>query len=298
MKHIKRTFTPGSEWIYFKIYAGSKNLDNILLQDISYIVNKLNKLEIIEKWFFIRYADPDSHIRVRFLINNSKHIGEVITLLHQRLESLIKSNSVWKIQIDTYRRELERYGYNTIEDTEQIFYKDSGCILDILKLIKKFQNENYRWMIALIMIDSLLSDFSFNLESKFQLLETMSNSFKLEFGFDKFNSKQFNSKFRDKKSIIESVLNNEVRDENFHRLLKYVTKRTKNLEPTVKQLQMKLAKHKDSQLGNLLQSYIHMMLNRLFMSKNRVHELVLYDFMRRYYTSEISKSKYIVNTNA
>ncbi|MFV0329285.1 MAG: thiopeptide-type bacteriocin biosynthesis protein [Dysgonomonas sp.] len=298
MKQVKRTFTPGSEWIYFKIYAGSKTLDNILLQDISYIVNKLNKLSIIEKWFFIRYADPDSHIRVRFLINNSKHIGEVITLLHQRLEYLIKSNSVWKIQLDTYRRELERYGYNTIEETEQIFYKDSECILDILKLIKKFQNENYRWMIALTMIDSLLSDFSFNMESKFQLMETMSCSFMLEFGFNKFNSKQFNSKFRDKKNIIESVLNNEIKDENFHKLSEYVTKKTINLKSTVKQLQIKLVNSKNSQLDSLLQSYIHMMLNRLFISKNRVHELVLYDFMRRYYTSEISKNKYIAKTHA
>lgn len=298
MKQIKRTFTPGSEWIYFKIYAGNKTLDNILLQDISYVVNRLNKLEIIEKWFFIRYADPDSHIRVRFLINDSKQIGEVITLLNRRLSYLVKSNSIWKIQLDTYNRELERYGNDFIEESESIFCKDSECILNLLKPIKQSQNENYRWMIALTMIDSLLSDFSFNLESKLRLMETVSNSFMIEFGFNKFNSKQFNSKFRDKKGIIESVLNNEIRDEDFHRLLKYVTKRTENLEPTIKQLQIKLTKQNDFQLGNLLQSYIHMMLNRLFMSKNRVHELVLYDFMRRYYTSEISKRKYIINTNA
>lgn len=291
---IKRTFIPGSEWIYFKIYAGSKTLDNILLQDISYIVNKLNKLKVIEKWFFIRYADPDSHIRVRFFINAPKYIGEVISLLHTRLGYLVKSNSIWKIQLDTYNRELERYGYDLIEDSESIFCQDSECILEILKLIKQFQNENYRWMTALIMIDSLLSDFFLNLESKFRLMETVSNSFMLEFGFNKFNSKQFNSKFREKKYIIESVLNNEIKDENFHKLSKYVTKRSKSLEPMVKQLQIKLARQRDFQLENLLQSYIHMMLNRLFMSKNRVHELVLYDFMRRYYISEISKIKYIV----
>jgi hypothetical protein len=35
-----------------------------------------------------------------------------------------------------------------------------------------------------------------------------------------------------------------------------------------------------------------MMLNRLFRSKNRLHELVLYDFMNRYYKSELAKEKY------
>lgn len=35
-----------------------------------------------------------------------------------------------------------------------------------------------------------------------------------------------------------------------------------------------------------------MTLNWLFRSKNRMHELILYDFMFRYYTSEIAKEKY------
>ncbi|GHV23349.1 hypothetical protein FACS1894174_09080 [Bacteroidia bacterium] len=45
-------------------------------------------------------------------------------------------------------------------------------------------------------------------------------------------------------------------------------------------------------MNELLKSYIHMMLNRLFRSKNRMHEMVLYDFMFRYYTSGIAKEKY------
>lgn len=45
-------------------------------------------------------------------------------------------------------------------------------------------------------------------------------------------------------------------------------------------------------MESLLSSYTHMSLNRLFISKNRIYELVLYDFLRRYYTSEIAKRKY------
>lgn len=43
----------------------------------------------------------------------------------------------------------------------------------------------------------------------------------------------------------------------------------------------------------LLTSYIHMMLNRLFKSKNRIYELVLYDFLRRYYASKIARKSSI-----
>jgi len=39
-------------------------------------------------------------------------------------------------------------------------------------------------------------------------------------------------------------------------------------------------------------SYSHMMVNRLFKSKQRLHEMVLYDFLHRYYKSEIARQKY------
>ena len=42
-----------------------------------------------------------------------------------------------------------------------------------------------------------------------------------------------------------------------------------------------------------LTSMIHMTMNRWFRSKNRLHELVIYDFLSRYYISEIAKNKNI-----
>jgi hypothetical protein len=38
--------------------------------------------------------------------------------------------------------------------------------------------------------------------------------------------------------------------------------------------------------------YIHMTMNRLFRTENRLYELIIYDFMRRYYTS-----KYVLYNN-
>jgi thiopeptide-type bacteriocin biosynthesis protein len=44
-------------------------------------------------------------------------------------------------------------------------------------------------------------------------------------------------------------------------------------------------------LNKLLGSYIHMMINRLFRSKQRLSEMVIYDMLRRYYSSLIAKVK-------
>jgi thiopeptide-type bacteriocin biosynthesis protein len=145
-------------------------------------------------------------------------------------------------------------------------------------------------MIALKLIDSLLSDFGLNTQAKKSLIESMNNAYKIEFGYNEYNSKPFNIKFRENKQVVESVLNDTIKDKAFIGLFKFIVKRSKVLYPIVEQIKRKSQKSVD--LDNLLKNYLHMMLNRLFRSKNRMHELVLYDFMRRYYTSEIAKLKY------
>ena len=101
-------------------------------------------------------------------------------------------------------------------------------------------------------------------------------------------------KFRENKNLIEAVLANKETSDDFDRYLKPIEKRSIHLRPTIDELNLKLKKtNKSVSVETLLSSYIHMSLNRLFISKNRIYELVLYDFLRRYYTSEIARNKYV-----
>ncbi|WP_158712892.1 thiopeptide-type bacteriocin biosynthesis protein [Parabacteroides pacaensis] len=293
MEKIQRTFIPGSRWLYFKVYTGVKTADKILINNISSVIKRMKRLGILEKWFFIRYNDPDFHLRVRFLVKDEKHIGEAIHLFYKQCSSLMEKKRIWKLQLETYNRELERYNSKLMEDAESIFYLDSECILSLLSLLEKYGNENYRWMVSLKMIDGLLSDFCFSLERKQELLALISDSFKAEFGFNKYNSKQFNSKYRENKSLIERVLKESTEDEKMVALSSVIRKRDRKLILLASGINHKLkCDHQEKNIEALLSSYIHMTMNRLFRSKNRVHELLLYDFLARYYTSEIAREKY------
>lgn len=192
------------------------------------------------------------------------------------------------MQLDTYSRELERYGEHLIEEAESVFCTDSECILSILKDLNG--NENYRWMIALKLINALLSDFGLAMEGKHKLMETVSKAYKSEFGFTEFNAKQFNTKFRENKKTVESVLNNGFNEQAFISLFQPIRKRSKQLKLIAEQIKIKSTK--EHRVNELLKSYLHMMFNRLFRSHNRLYELILYDFMFRYYTSEIAKEKF------
>ena len=61
-------------------------------------------------WFFIRYHDPDPHLRVRFSGEPARLINGLLPALERALAPLTATGAVRKWMLDTYVRETERYG--------------------------------------------------------------------------------------------------------------------------------------------------------------------------------------------
>ncbi len=156
---IQRTFIPGENWLYFKIYSGPKTADTILAEDIKPLVEKMSSVNIINKWFFIRYSDPKLHIRVRFYLSKTDYLNHVISLMNSSMKPYVQNNLIWKIQLDTYEREIERYGENTIDLIENLFCYDSNMHLDLLSSLYGDEGETTRWLFGLKAIDQTLIDF-------------------------------------------------------------------------------------------------------------------------------------------
>ena len=115
MKSIQRIFVPGSEWLYLKIYAGENTLERILVRQLPIILRKLNKANLINKWFFIRYADPDTHLRIRFLTEGKASYGTVINVLYLVLvfSKSFLANSTMSIFKDFFFIILNFFSYST-----------------------------------------------------------------------------------------------------------------------------------------------------------------------------------------
>ena len=111
----------------------------------------------------------------------------------------------------------------------------------------------------------------------------MSEAYKMEFGFNMYNAKQLNAIYRDKRGTIVSVLATAPENPDLTAAFDVLGKRSKQIR--------KLIGAGAEMPENNLSSYIHMMMNRLFRSKNRMHELLIYDFLSRYYKSEMAKQK-------
>ena len=280
MKTKQRDFILGSEWIYLKLYTGRITADIVLLDKIIPIVNRLQKKLLIKKWFFVRYSDPDFHLRIRFLVTERCFIGEILNIIYTNISMLVKNKLIWKVQFDTYSRELERYGSN-IEEIESFFYIDSQYMVKILNYLHLHDYEDKKWLIALLSVDFILSDFSLNIAAKKELMRTLSLSFKNEYGFNKYNIKQLNEKYRENKKIIESTLSFQFTDQKIKFIFNLIQKRSIEHKKTITNICQRKIFHHYSIIGDL----IHMNMNRLFNSHNRLYELIIYDFMYRYYNS-------------
>lgn len=286
LQKLQRSFILGDEWLYFKIYTGYKTSETLIREAISPLINQLFNEQIIDKWFFIRFTDPKYHIRIRFHLNDNKRVSEVILNFNNAIKQYLEEGLIWKVQTDTYQREIERYGINTMIQSEDIFYIDSMTTLEIINQTYGNESENIRWLLSIKMIDDLLNNFEYNLQQKNDLLKIMQENFSKEFGITKDYRKQIGIKYRNYKTEIEKIIKNETYREYENIFLN----KSKYLKPIIRNiLNIKDNNLLNIDFSNLITSYIHMMLNRLFRTNQRKYELVIYDFLYRYYYSQITR---------
>jgi hypothetical protein len=127
-----RTFPPGSEWLYVKLYAGTASVDRILQQVISPLVAELLSSGAADQWFFIRYGDPEWHVRLRLHGTAERLHEEAWPAVQKAMGRSLDAGDVWRVQFDTYEREIERYGGTEgIPLAERIFHCDSDAVLEL-----------------------------------------------------------------------------------------------------------------------------------------------------------------------
>jgi thiopeptide-type bacteriocin biosynthesis protein len=272
-------FYPGSEWLYLKIYTSFKHADKLLINNVTDFINCLIEKKLIDKWFFVRYADPESHLRLRLKLKPPFDFTTIFFEFSRIFENELRENSIWNINMDTYKRELKRYGDIGIDEAESIFHIDSECILNLLKSIAyKQDKENIRWLLGLSLIDSYFTAFSYNLNREIRLIKTISDSFLKEFGFfGAQHTKQLNNKYRKNRDIIK--LSMDKKNIQIDVCYSIIEKHTVDITNVVSKIDLVLS-------DNLLTSLIHMSMNRLFLSDNRANELVIYYFASKFYSSE------------
>ena len=289
----KRSLPPGSDWLYLKLYAGVASLDEILSEVIAPLVRKSLASGAISRWFFVRFSDPHLHLRIRF----NGHPDELRQRLLPSIDDLnvlLHNGKLWKIQFDTYEREIERYGgLNGIHAAEDVFFADSDAVLEVLGTLRDDEGLDNRWRIAILGLDRLLSDCGFNIEEKLTIMQELRSSFWQEFQGDQHLKIQLGERFRQERSKLEKLLNNEPESDTAmavgHEAFK---RRSIRVREALRQLRKsERPGYLEANVKNLASSYLHMHVNRLIRSSPRAHEFVLYNFLSRIYEGKMARER-------
>jgi thiopeptide-type bacteriocin biosynthesis protein len=287
---IKRRFSAGSEWLSLKIYSGNSLVEQLLSEQLLPLIEK--NAELYDKWFFIRYGDPDWHIRLRFNGEPSVLCGQLLPILNQLLDPMIEMGELHKVELMTYEREVERYGGpESMALVESLFMLDSVLIAKTCALIDE-HGEELRWRIAINCTDRLLTLFEYSADERLALISDLRNGFGREFNESSLLRKQLGNRYREYESQIYddfAKLNRAFEgecDELQRSVLVLLEQWQTQAAPIIAKLNELLANDAlNCTRDSLLSSILHMHNNRMFKAYGREQELVIHDLLRRKYFS-------------
>jgi thiopeptide-type bacteriocin biosynthesis protein len=288
---VPRRFPPGSDWLYVKLFTGTSTAERVL-DAAARVVQASLRAKIADRWFFIRYGDPDWHLRLRVHGDRERLLHEVLPALNAIAHRLVDAGHVWRVELDTYERELERYGGGqAIELAERIFHADSDAVLAILRAVHGDRGAGLRWRAALAGIDVLLEDFGFTVEHKRAIARRACDGYGSEFGAGRAFQRQLSRQYRDERAGLEAVLDRASSGPPaFRPIVDALRARSAAIAPLVGELR-KLADDDrlSAPLDEIAMSLAHMHVNRILRSAPRVQELVLYELLDRLYTSQAAR---------
>ncbi|MBR2894189.1 MAG: lantibiotic dehydratase [Oscillospiraceae bacterium] len=191
----KTVVLPGQEnWLFFKLYGSSKRR-NELISVLGGDLTQLVENKIASKFFYIRYSDPESHIRVRVQAT-SDNLLSLFQKMTAILERLQENGFISKYTIDTYQREVERYGgCKLIRDAEDYFFHDSQLAMTIIHKVRMEKASINLDYIGCSFIVLVLTTLGFSQKEMLSYLDS------------RVNRNSYRKDFQDNKKMLMSAVN-------------------------------------------------------------------------------------------
>ncbi|WP_342647330.1 thiopeptide-type bacteriocin biosynthesis protein [Mucilaginibacter sp. CSA2-8R] len=276
---IQRNFGPGSEWLYLKIKVSSSYADSLLKKVYTKILRNTN--HGVRVWYFVRYDEGGSHLRLRINLAQER-LGDIMQAFQKVLKRDIDHHLVEAIQLDTYSREIERYGSDIIENVEKWFHSSSEFQIAFSKISQQNKAFHLCAFIPMLMADYLISQFLPSNSEQFAFVKEVMTSLLGENTEKKSLKVALDQKFRVMAKDFHYVIDNSA---NLCRDLK-ISSHVRRLRLHTSSLLIQVSHVKKIRRYQLLADLVHMHLNRMFIHRQRHHELVTYYFLYKKKLSE------------
>lgn len=287
---VESVFVPGSTWLYAKLYTGSSTADRVLREVVAPLRRRLLDEGIARRWFFLRFGDPEWHLRLRFEGEAERLLGAGLARLREAAGPALAGGEVWRLQLDTYRREVARFGGpEGIALAEELFEADSEAVLAIAEGLDGDAGADARWRLALLGVDALLGDFGLDLDARLELAERMADTFAAEHRIER---RGLSDRLRREQRALDALLGDREAVPELAFGAAALGRRSTALAPIAAELARRArAGRLSMEVDEMVPTFAHLFVNRLARSAGREHEVVIYDFLARLYRSRLARAR-------
>jgi thiopeptide-type bacteriocin biosynthesis protein len=159
---------PGAEWLYLRLAIPASSTDRILYEVVRPMVQRRGRE--LHEWFFVRHLhDGAPELRLRFHGDPDFLWRELLRGLHAGVARC--GAAVHGVRIDTYERELSRYGGEVgTQLVESLACCDSDWVIGLLDAPASAADlDRLRFEIALLSVRRLIDDFALDLHQRHRL---------------------------------------------------------------------------------------------------------------------------------
>jgi thiopeptide-type bacteriocin biosynthesis protein len=155
-----RLSPPGSSWLYLKLYAPQELEEDLLLQPLRPFLETVLDQGLAHDYFFVRYSDPNPHLRLRFRGEPQRLVASLLPELTTLGGKLMTQGLCTHFTFDTYDREIERYGgAEAIGPAESIFAADSRAVMGLFRVMRqeKLVGSAERMIVGVLSVSDFLN---------------------------------------------------------------------------------------------------------------------------------------------
>ncbi|MEU0093284.1 lantibiotic dehydratase [Kribbella sp. NPDC006257] len=156
---VRRLRPPGSDWLFAKLYHLPAYEDDLIAHAIRDFGAQARVDGTADSWFFMRYVDPDPHLRVRWHGDPAVLTEKLAPRLLSWGAELVGAGYCKRFGLDTYDQEVERYGGPAgMELAERLFHADSELVADLLQVRRSLDMS----LLGVYTVDALLAALGFD----------------------------------------------------------------------------------------------------------------------------------------
>ena len=272
---VPRLQPPGSEWLFVKLYCPRNREEDVISESMFTFAENALASGFADSWFFIRYSDPEPHLRLRFHGSADRMMRQLFPHVCEWASRMMSDGFCLKFLFDTYEQEVERFGgLRGMTASEAVFSADSRSAVGLLRYLRTKLWPHDQTIFLALSIDDLLYGLGLSETDRLGWYRRQATP----------GGQDLGSEYRQRKSALRSLLGQPEKFLSTQpggvQIASVLEGRRKALSPIVQGLRRLADQGVLSQsLDTLFASFVHLHVNRLAgldsQSEQRVLSLLL-----------------------